>query len=48
MDERFEKIVKDALKEIKRQDDKWGKDRKKHPLEWQCILNVFYLRKWVK
>lgn len=38
MDERFEKIVNDALNEIKKQDDKWGKDRKKHPLEWQCIL----------
>lgn len=38
MENRFERIMNDVFSEIKRQDDKWGPNRQKHPLEWQCIL----------
>ena len=37
-EDRFKKITQDVITEIKRQDDKWGKDRDNHPLVWLSIL----------
>ena len=28
-----------VLEELKKQDEKWGKNRQKHPLEWFSILS---------
>ena len=37
-DIRFKFILNDTLKEIHRQDQKWGKARDNHPLVWLSIL----------
>lgn len=38
MDIRFREIIDETFVEIKRQDDKFGKERNQHPLVWQSIL----------
>lgn len=34
----FNEFLAKVFDELKYQDNKWGKDRDKHPLEWQSIL----------
>lgn len=35
----LEVFTEKVLQELKAQDEKWGKNREKHPLEWFAILS---------